>query len=43
MTENLSQTEVDNIDSWIEQLYECKYIPEENIKTLCEKVRLMYF
>ena len=27
------------LDQWIEQLYECKQLTENQVKTLCEKVR----
>ena len=27
------------LDQWIEQLMECKQLAENNVKTLCEKVR----
>ncbi|WFD42010.1 protein-serine/threonine phosphatase [Malassezia psittaci] len=30
---------VGNPDSWIAQLRECKYLPEEDMKMLCEQVR----
>lgn len=30
---------VGNPDSWIAQLRECKYLPEEDMKALCEQVR----
>jgi serine/threonine-protein phosphatase 2A catalytic subunit len=26
------------IDHWIEQLYECKQLSENQVKTLCDKV-----
>ena len=28
-------------DSWIEQLSQCKYLPEADIKALCEQVKLI--
>ena len=28
-------------DSWIEQLSQCKYLPEADIKALCERVKLI--
>lgn len=27
-----------DVDQWIEQLYECKPLSENQVKTLCEKV-----
>ena len=27
------------LDGWIEQLFECKQLAENSVKTLCEKVR----
>ncbi len=30
---------IGNPDSWIEQLRQCKYLPEPDIKALCEMVR----
>lgn len=30
---------VGNPDTWIEQLRQCKYLPEPDIKALCEMVR----
>jgi serine/threonine-protein phosphatase 2A catalytic subunit len=26
------------LDTWIEQLYDCKQLTENQVKTLCEKV-----
>ena len=26
------------LDQWVEQLYECKQLSENQVKTLCEKV-----
>lgn len=31
------------IDQWIEQLNECKQLSEGQVKTLCEKVRHVFF
>jgi hypothetical protein len=32
------KTHLKELDQWIEQLMECKQLPENNVKTLCEKV-----
>jgi len=32
-------TETANIDSWIETFRQCKHIPEQDVKTLCEMVK----
>ena len=32
------KTQLKELDGWIEQLMECKQLPETNVKTLCEKV-----
>lgn len=29
-----------DLDQWVEQLSQCKYLPEEQLKLLCERVRL---
>ncbi len=34
----LTQGDLNNLDKWIAQLYECKPISEAEVKTLCEKV-----
>lgn len=31
-----------DVDQWIEQLYECKQLSENQVKTLCEKVRNIF-
>jgi hypothetical protein len=31
---------VNEVDGWIEKLYNCKPLSEQEIKRLCEKVRL---
>ena len=28
-----------DLEQWISQLYECKHLPEDQIKVLCEKVQ----
>ena len=30
------------LDSWIEQLADCKQLSEDNVKKLCDKVRLLF-
>lgn len=30
------------LDQWIEQLHECKQLTETQVKTLCEKVILLF-
>ncbi len=37
--ESGDKTQLKELDSWIDQLMECKQLPENNVKTLCEKVR----
>jgi diadenosine tetraphosphatase ApaH/serine/threonine PP2A family protein phosphatase len=32
-------TDQSNIDSWIETLRQCKHLPEQDVKTLCEMVK----
>ena len=32
------KTQLKELDGWIEQLMDCKQLPEPNVKTLCEKV-----
>lgn len=34
-----SGVSIDMLDTWIEQLYECKPLSEAQIKQLCDKVR----
>jgi len=37
MSENTQPT--NNLDAWIEMLKQCKYLPEQDVKTLCEMVK----
>lgn len=30
------------LDTWIEQLYDCKQLTENQVKTLCEKVLFVF-
>jgi len=40
MTENnTQQPSTNNLDVWIEQLKQCKYLPEQDVKSLCEMVK----
>ena len=32
---------VKELDQWVEQLNECKQLSEGQVKTLCEKVRIL--
>lgn len=34
-----SSSDIDNIDSWIESLYECKLLSEAQVQSLCEKAK----
>jgi hypothetical protein len=34
------KNQLKELDGWIEQLMDCKQLPETNVKTLCEKVIL---
>lgn len=36
--EVLDRKMINEVDQWIEQLYECKQLTENQVKTLCEKV-----
>jgi hypothetical protein len=38
MASKLSQSDIENIDKQLEQLFDCKPISEAEIKSLCEKV-----
>lgn len=33
------KTQMKELDQWIDQLMECKQLAENQVKTLCEKVR----
>lgn len=33
------RAELKELDSWIEQLYECKQLSEQQVKQLCEKAK----
>ena len=33
------KTQLKELDGWIEQLMDCKQLPETNVKTLCEKAK----
>ena len=35
------KVQVKELDEWIEQLYEKKQLAENQVKTLCEKVRIV--
>lgn len=35
------KTTLKDLDQWIEQLNECKQLTETQVKTLCDKVRLL--
>jgi hypothetical protein len=35
----MSDVTIGDLDRWIEQLYQCKPLSEQEIKRLCEKVR----
>ncbi len=37
--ESSDKSQLKELDSWIEQLMECKQLQENHVKTLCEKVR----
>ncbi|EYC09062.1 hypothetical protein Y032_0062g3330 [Ancylostoma ceylanicum] len=37
--EVLDRAMIKDVDQWIEQLYECKQLSENQVKILCEKVR----
>ena len=38
------KAQLKELDQWIEQLMECKQLGENQVKTLCEKVRqISYF
>ena len=39
MPPKLSNNEIGNFDKYIEQLYECKPLAENDVKILCEKVK----
>ena len=34
----LDKAMIKDVDQWIEQLYECKQLTENQVKILCEKV-----
>ena len=34
------KAQLTELDGWIEQLFECKQLAENSVKTLCEKVRV---
>ncbi|VDM78045.1 unnamed protein product [Strongylus vulgaris] len=34
----LDRAMIKDVDQWIEQLYECKQLSENQVKILCEKV-----
>lgn len=36
------KTTLKDLDSWIEQLNECKQLTESQVKILCEKVRVTF-
>jgi hypothetical protein len=36
----MAQQSVTDVDQWIEKLYACKSLTENEVKMLCEKVRL---
>ena len=38
MTSQLSVEEIKDYDEKLQQLYECKCLPENDVKTLCDKV-----
>ena len=37
------KTTLKDLDSWIEQLNECKQLTESQVKILCEKVRVLFY
>lgn len=37
------KTTLKDLDSWIEQLNECKQLTESQVKILCEKVRQKFY
>jgi hypothetical protein len=37
------KTTLKDLDSWIEQLNECKQLTESQVKILCEKVRATFY
>lgn len=39
----LSNSEISNLDKWIEQLKSCKPLEEMQVKQLCEKVTKIIF
>ena len=39
---NLSTSEIKELDRQIEQLMECKPLPENEVKKICERVFLMF-
>lgn len=36
------KTTLKDLDQWIEQLNECKQLTETQVKTLCDKVRMLF-
>lgn len=36
--EAVDRSFINDIDKWIEQLYECKQLTESQVKLLCDKV-----
>jgi len=42
MSAKLSETEINDVNNWIEQLYKCQFIPEKCVKNLCEKIKEIF-
>ena len=43
MTAKLGKAELLNLDRQIQDLMECKYLPDVEVKALCDKVNLFEF
>lgn len=41
--EAIDKSFINDIDKWIEQLYECKQLTEIQVKLLCDKVSIYYW
>lgn len=42
-TDSSERARLKEIDQWIEQLYECKQLTENQVKLLCEKAIFSFF
>lgn len=39
---DLPEIDIGSLDSWIEQLFECKQLTENNVKGLCAKASIAH-